>query len=133
MTIKGQITAEMPEQGGISKTSGKQWRRKTYVLTYDTYKPDYPKAAVIDVMGDKIDELSLKQGHWYEVEVDFTAREFNGRWYMSATAWKATEVTTATPQSMEVPKNAEELAAVMGLYPEPAPKLPTGSTEDLPF
>lgn len=137
MTIKGQITTEMPEVSGVSK-SGKAYSRKSYVLTYDTFKPEYPKAVVIDVMGDKINELGLKQGHWYEVEVDFSAREFNGKWYMSASAWKATEVQTVAPVAnvgAEVlTGKAAEFAAAMGLYPEleKTPADPSLSG-DLPF
>lgn len=122
MTIKGQITAELPEVSGVSK-SGKAWRKKTYVLTYDTFKPEYPKAVVFDVMGDKIDELRLLQGRWYEVSLDFSAREFGDRWYMSATAWKVTELQSTAP-------HPEPISASMGMPPLSPP---TATDEGLPF
>lgn len=137
MNFRGQITAELPEVSGVSKSTGKAWRRKTYVLTYDTSKPEYPKSVVIDVMGDKVDELKMLQGHWYDVEVDFSSREFGDKWYMSATAWRATEVQNgiSTPSVSAIPSAAAELAAAMQLYPTPEPKAPhdPSLTQDLPF
>ena len=89
MTFKGIITAAMPVASGTSK-SGKEWKRASYILQYDGSNPQYPKSVLFDVMGDKIEQLNIKQGVEYEVEIDFTCREYNGRTYMSASAWKAT-------------------------------------------
>ena len=77
-------------------------------------------------MGDKIEQLNIKQGVEYEVEIDFTTREYNGRTYMSATCWKATPMPQAPDQSPQ--QNWE------GMYPDPA--MQSGETQgdnDLPF
>lgn len=95
MTFKGVITAAMPVASGTSK-NGKEWRRASYILQYDNSNEQYPKSVLFDVMGDKIEQLNIKQGVEYEVEIDFTTREYNGRTYMSASAWKATP--TQQPQ-----------------------------------
>lgn len=93
MQFNGTITHVSPIQSGTSK-SGKAWRRMEAVLEYE-HHDQYPKAIVVSVMNDKIEELNLKLGGEYEVEVDFSAREYNGRYYMSATAWKATAKNVA--------------------------------------
>lgn len=101
MNFKGIITAAMPVASGTSK-NGKEWKRASYILQYDNSNEQYPKSVLFDVMGDKIEQLNIKQGVEYEVEIDFTCREYNGRTYMSASAWKATALQsqpqTATAQ-----------------------------------
>lgn len=97
MTFKGIITAAMPIASGTSK-NGKEWRRASYILQYDNSNEQYPKSVLFDVMGDKIEQLNIKQGVEYEVEIDFTTREYNGRTYMSASCWKATPTQQATAQ-----------------------------------
>lgn len=73
MTFNGIITAAMPVASGTSK-SGKEWRRASYILQYDNSNEQYPKSVLFDVMGDKIEQLNIKQGVEYEVEIDFTCR-----------------------------------------------------------
>lgn len=97
MNFKGIITAAMPIASGTSK-NGKEWRRASYILQYDNSNEQYPKSVLFDVMGDKIEQLNIRQGQEYEIEIDFTTREYNGRTYMSASAWKATPLQAVPPQ-----------------------------------
>lgn len=127
MTFKGIITAAMPVASGTSK-SGKEWRRASYILTYDNSNEQYPKSVLFDVMGDKIEQLNIKQGVEYEVEIDFTTREYNGRTYMSASAWKATP--TQQPQQAPAQQGWEQM------YQQPqAQQTQSAHTQDdgLPF
>lgn len=127
MTFKGIITAAMPVASGTSK-SGKEWRRASYVLTYDNSNEQYPKSVLFDVMGDKIEQLNIQQGVEYEVEIDFTCREYNGRTYMSASAWKATP--TQQPQQAPAQQGWEQM------YQQPqAQQTQSAHTQDdgLPF
>lgn len=127
MNFKGIITAAMPVASGTSK-NGKEWKRASYILQYDNSNEQYPKSVLFDVMGDKIEQLNIKQGVEYEVEIDFTTREYNGRTYMSASAWKA------TPTGQPAPAPAKDPYAAMGMQPRqtvPAPKDDMG--EPLPF
>lgn len=127
MTFKGIITAAMPVASGTSK-SGKEWRRASYVLTYDNSNEQYPKSVLFDVMGDKIEQLNIQQGVEYEVEIDFTTREYNGRTYMSASCWKATP--TQQPQQAPAQQGWEQI------YQQPqAQQTQSAHTQDdgLPF
>ena len=127
MTFKGIITAAMPVASGTSK-SGKEWRRESYILQYDNSNEQYPKSVLFDVMGDKIEQLNIKQGAEYEVEIDFTTREYNGRTYMSASAWKATP--TQQPQQAPAQQGWEQM------YQQPqAQQTQSAHTQDdgLPF
>lgn len=127
MNFKGIITAAMPVASGTSK-SGKEWRRASYILQYDNSNEQYPKSVLFDVMGDKIEQLNIKQGVEYEIEIDFTTREYNGRTYMSASAWKATP--TQQPQQAPAQQGWEQM------YQQPqAQQTQSAHTQDdgLPF
>ena len=118
MTITGIITKALAEASGTSRVSGRPWRKRSYVLRYDGTNGQYPREVLFDVLGDKIDSLGLREGCEYEVEVDFGVREWNGKLFMTATAWKA------TAKEAESPTPAAEPAAV------PAARR---GEDDLPF
>lgn len=102
-TFKGTVTSVSQVQSGISK-SDKPWQRVDVVLTYDNSKPEYPKSILFSVMNDNIGKFNLQPGSEYEVEVDFSTREYNGKIYMSASCWKATALAqTAEAQVSPVP------------------------------
>ena len=129
-TFKGTITAALPVASGTSK-SGKEWKRASYILQYDNSKPEYPKSVLFDVMGDRIEQLNIQQGQEYEVEIDFTTRDYNGRTFMSASAWKA----TATQQASQVPApaTAEGWEAMYPAPNQPKPQEAPQGEGDLPF
>lgn len=106
MQFNGTITHVSPLQSGTSK-SGKAWRRMDAVLEYE-HHDQYPKAIVVSVMNDKIEELNLKLGGEYEVEVDFSVREYNGKYYQSATAWKATAKNVPTAPAPQQATQTQE-------------------------
>ena len=97
MTFSGIVQTAMPEAAGTSY-AGKPWRRKDFILLFDNSNSQFPKTVLFSVMGENIDKLNIQQGGEYDIEIDFTTREYNGRTYMSATAWKATR-KDAAPQS----------------------------------
>jgi len=97
MTISGTISVAQPEQSGTSK-SGKAWRKREYVCVYDNSNANYPKSVVFQVMNDNIDKLNIQQGLEYDLELDFEAREWNGRYFLQASCWKATAKTQPAPQ-----------------------------------
>ena len=127
-TFKGTVTSVSQIQSGTSK-SGKQWQRVDVVLTYDNSKPEYPKSILFSVMNDNIAKFNLQQGCEYEVEVDFSTREYNNKTYMSASCWKATSTQQAPAQP--------EQPGWQASYPQPAvqsqPATPVEGADDLPF
>lgn len=129
MKFNGIIKSALPEVSGTT-AAGKQWRRKDYVLVYDSSNAQYPKSILFSAMGDKIDELNIQQGGEYEVEIDFSTRDFNGKTYMSATVWKATALNQQ-PQSAPAP--ASDPYAAMGMHPEQAQTPKDDMGDPLPF
>lgn len=107
-TFKGIISYISVVQNGTSK-AGKAWSKVDVVLTYDKTKPEYPKEIAFSVMNDNIAKFNLQAGNEYEVEVDFSVREYQGKRYMSASCWKATLTQSNTPAPTPVaPASAPE-------------------------
>lgn len=118
-TFKGQVAAVSPIQSGTSK-SGKAWRKVDVVLIYDNSKPEYPKAIMFSVMNDNIEKFGFVLGGEYEVEIDFSVREYNSKHYMSAACWKATALNAAPQTQYQQPVQQQ-------IHTNPP------QTEDLPF
>lgn len=133
MKFTGIVTNVLPIQSGTSK-AGKEWRRLEFVLEYEAHE-QYPKAIVVSVMNAKIEELNIQQGGKYEVEVDFSTREYQGRWYMSASAWKATKIEDQTAQFNT--QATQDVSALQSLgvdsNAKPISGAPVPESDDLPF
>lgn len=128
MTISGTIITALPEVSGTSK-SGKAWRKREYVVEYE--HGQYPKSVVFQVMGDNIDKLNIQQGVEYDLEIDFEAREWNGRYFLQASCWKATPKNQTQP----TPALTNDPYAAMGMQPTAQTQAPAPQGDDsgLPF
>jgi len=130
MEISGKIIQVLPEQGGVSKTSGKEWKLQAYVLET---QEQYPRKVHFEVFGeDRIKANPCQLDDIVTVSFDIESREFNGRWYTSIRAWKIQQgvVDAATPQVVPVAQpvaapqaNVETFDAAAGV----------DETTDLPF
>ena len=97
MEISGKIIQVLPEQGGVSKTSGKEWKLQAYVLET---QEQYPRKVYFEVFGeDRIKANPCQLDDVVTVSFDIESREFNGKWYTSIRAWKIQQgvVTTEAP------------------------------------
>ena len=102
MEISGKIIQVLPEQGGVSKTSGKEWKLQAYVLET---QEQFPKKVHFEVFGeDRIKANPCQLDDVVTVSFDIESREFNGRWYTSLRAWKIQQgVVEAAPAVQAVP------------------------------
>ena len=102
MEISGKIIQVLPEQGGVSKTSGKEWKLQAYVLET---QEQYPRKVHFEVFGeDRIKANPCQLDDIVTVSFDIESREFNGRWYTSIRAWKIQQgVVEAAPAVQAVP------------------------------
>ena len=130
MEISGKIIQVLPEQGGVSKTSGKEWKLQAYVLET---QEQYPRKVHFEVFGeDRIKANPCQLDDIVTVSFDIESREFNGRWYTSIRAWKIQQgvVDATAPQVVPVAQpvaapqaNVETFDAAAGV----------DETTDLPF
>lgn len=119
LDLIGKIIQIMPETGGQSK-AGKAWVKQEFVLeTQETY----PKKVCLSVMGEKVQELKkFKTGDEVKVYINIESREYNGKWYTDARAWKIESSSRGATASGEE------------FYPDAEPDfVPDNSSDDLPF
>tara|TARA_B100001029_G_C14837319_1_gene326330 strand:- start:154 stop:519 length:366 start_codon:yes stop_codon:yes gene_type:complete len=86
LSIKGTIKHKLEIEEGVSK-AGKEWKSQSFVLnTGAQYNPDI----CFKLFGEeKINLISnLNDGEEVEVSFNLSSREWNGKWFTSADAWK---------------------------------------------
>lgn len=134
MTIEGKIIQVLPLQGGVSKTSGKEWSLQAYVLET---KEQYPKKVHFEVFGDdRIKSNPCDVDDIVSVDFDIESREFNGRWYTSIRAWRIVkqDATQAAQQEAEQVSNEQESGTDLLANEKSADDLFADQNEtDLPF
>ena len=88
MEVQGRITKILDPQSGTSK-AGKEWKKQTFILeTEEKYNNVYP----IEVFGlEKLEEVQdvLKVGNTVNVHFNVNANEWQGKYFVSLSMWKA--------------------------------------------
>ena len=137
MEVVGKIIQVLPEQGGVSKTSGKEWKLQAYVLET---QEQYPRKVHFEVFGeDRIKANPCQLDDVVTVSFDIESREFNGRWYTSIRAWKIQQgvVSTEAPEAVPAPapsiSGATAVAAVNAVVEAFDAAADLGDNGDLPF
>lgn len=83
MELKGKVVQMLQMQTGMGKKG--QWKKQEFIV--ETIS-QYPKKVCLSAWGEKIDQYNLSVGDMVTVSVDLESREYNGRWYTEARAWK---------------------------------------------
>jgi len=100
MEVKGRVAQLLPQQSGMGKKG--PWKKQEFILETQS---QYPKKICFSIWGDKIDQYNLTAGDMVNVFVDLESREYNGRWYTEARAWKIEKSgagsSTAPPADQE--------------------------------
>ena len=113
MEVSGRIIAVLPMVTGTGAKG--EWKKQTAVLETSD---QYPKKVAFDMFNDKIQPL--KVGEEVTAHINIDAREWQGKWFNSVTAWKIERGGTV---ANEPP--AQEQSA-----PQP---MTQQDTDDLPF
>lgn len=137
MKITGRISQVLPTQSGVSKT-GKEWRRQECILVYDEQNPSYPKSIVFSVMNERIENFNIQADQVYELDVDFETREYNGRYFMSASAWKCTLQVGAPQPQVQAQVQPQQMPQAQvsphaPIMPQPQQQVAPQNGDDLPF
>jgi hypothetical protein len=110
MEVKGRVTQLLPPQSGMGKKG--PWKKQEFIIETQS---QYPKKVCFSMWGDKIDQFNLAAGDMVNVFVDLESREYNGRWYTEARAWKLEKVggagSTPPPSSDQEPFFTENASA----------------------
>lgn len=120
--IEGVIMYAEEPITGMSKT-GNPWTKQGVVLQT---QERYPRTVYFTVWGKNIPEGGVQQGARYEVALDVSSQEYQGKWYTNATGYRLTPVG-ATQAQQPTPQPQQQWQA-----PQPAPA--QGLNEDeIPF
>ncbi len=115
MEVKGKVSQLLPLTTGMGKKG--PWKKQEFILET---QGQYPKKICFSIWGEKVDQFNLAVGDLVNVSVDLESREYNGRWYTEARAWKIAKEGSGSG-SAAAPIDQEPF------YTESA------STDDLPF
>jgi hypothetical protein len=83
MELKGKVIQLLPQQSGMGKKG--PWKKQEVIVETQS---QYPKKVCLSIWGDKIDQFGVAVGDLVNVSVDLESREYNGKWYTEARAWK---------------------------------------------
>ena len=123
MELKGTITHALPLVSGTSK-AGNPWKKREYVLEFS--EGQYPRRLHFTCFGDNADRIILEPGAQVTVYFDLDSREYNGRWYTEARAWRVDPVAApAAPAAAPAPQ--------AGTIPPPPIVPGAGADEEFPF
>ncbi|MBL7865059.1 MAG: DUF3127 domain-containing protein [Cyclobacteriaceae bacterium] len=116
MELKGKVVQILPLQSGMGKKG--PWKKQEFVVETQS---QYPKKVCLSIWGDKIDQFGVSVGDMLNVSVDLESREYQGRWYTEARAWKIEKSGQGQAVNQKDPIGDEPFIA------NPA------SADDLPF
>ncbi len=104
MELNGTVVAILPTEEGVSKSSGKAWKRAGLVIEHEGGQ--YPRKCVMQTMNDgtikRIEALQV--GQTVECSINIDAREYKGKWYPDIQVWKIVAEQVAAPQPQQVDK-----------------------------
>jgi hypothetical protein len=85
LSVKGKVEQILKPESGVSR-AGNEWKKQEFVLETDE---QFPRKVCFTLFGDKVDLINdLEQGQEVEVSFNIESREYNGRWFTNANAWK---------------------------------------------
>ncbi|TNE79181.1 MAG: DUF3127 domain-containing protein [Bacteroidetes bacterium] len=84
LDVTGRIIQKMDVVTGTSARG--EWKKQEFVI--ETAE-QYPKKICLSLWGDKVDALgNFKEGDFIQASLNLESREYNGRWYTEARAWR---------------------------------------------
>lgn len=90
LSITGKIKHKLELESGTSK-AGKEWKSQSFILdTEANYNPDI----CFKLFGEEKIKLlnDLNEGEKVHVYFNLSSREWNGKWFTSADAWKIEKI-----------------------------------------
>lgn len=103
MQLSGTVKQVLPLEAGTSKSSGKDWQKQTFIISFKD--GSYDKDLSITAMNDKT-SLVPKVGQNVTVDFNVSSREYQNRWYTDCQLWKCT--VNGQQSSVPAPLNEQD-------------------------
>ena len=117
MEITGKVFKMLPLVTGQGRNG--EWRKQEFVIEIESGQ--FPKKVCLSLWGDKIDQASMVEGETVKVFFDLDSREYNGRWFTEARAWRVEKTSSVAQPGAPMEETSN-------------PPLEPGSpADDLPF
>ena len=98
MEIAGTVVNVLPLQSGQGKNG--TWKKQEFVIETPGR---YPKKVIMNLWGDKADEIKVAVGDKITASINLESREYNGRWYTDVRAWKVVKQNEGSRESAPPP------------------------------
>ena len=109
MEIQITILKILETQKFVSKKDGSEIVKNVFI---GTTKGQYPKKIAFTVMGeDKFNGMGIVVDGTYTVSFDVESREWQGKWFTEASAWKAVRIDGAQGQQQAPQANTSQAQA----------------------
>lgn len=129
MQFEGRVKEVMPVQSGVSQRTGEPWSSQQFVFGfYETSDAIYEKSIVLQVRGDKIQQLNLQVDDKIRAKFSLGINEYNGRKY--------NEIYTGDIEVLQRAQPTQHPAPAPQPTPQPAPaqeQPANDANDDLPF
>ena len=136
LDLTARLIQTLPEVTGEGR-NGTPWVKQEFIV--ETLE-QYPKKVCMSLWGDKVNELKrYGLGDLLTISINLESREYNGRWYTEARAWRIESGagTTGAPAASQAPAAysppASQAAAPAAPAPLPEPLQSLDGDDDLPF
>ena len=130
MQISGKVIKVLPVEQGVGKSSGKEWKKQTFVLSVFFSDNERESQVPLTLWGDKCDNTP-KVGDQVHVDFDINGREYGGRWYVELKAWRVGSSHEGAAPVQNAPEGNQwqtvAQAQASGTMPQPV------EGNDLPF
>lgn len=128
LIVQGIITHVLPEENGVGKASGKEWRKQTAVLQT---QEQYPKYVAFDMFNNRI--VPLQVGQSVQVQISVESREYQGKWYSNVNAIAVAPVQGG--MGMQMPPQGGFAQPMQGyqIPPQGVRSAPQTQTPQAPF
>lgn len=102
MEIKGKVKSVLPVETGAGK-NGKEWKRQDFIIEF--MDGEFSKILALTTRSDNAFNIvsKLKAGQDVTVQFNIESREYNGKYYTNATAWKIEAVANSVPETTDLP------------------------------
>ena len=133
MEIQITILKILETQKFVSKKDGSEIVKNVFI---GTTQGQYPKKIAFTVMGeDKFNGMGIVVDGTYTVSFDVESREWNGKWFTEASAWKAVRIDGAQGQQQAPQANTSQAQAPASPVQENTSGAQGGSeqNDNLPF
>lgn len=110
MEVQVKVISKFDIVEGVSKSTGKEFKYFTFIG--ETIE-QYPRKIAFEAFGEKrIANCQVNENDVYNVSFDVESREFEGKWYTKASAWKTELVSSSAMGDQQQTQQPEEAKTV---------------------